>query len=102
MSTLEAPKTKGLGAGGTKRLGGGPSRATGGRGGYSQTRNRRTGGMTTTSAGTKAESNDWLTLENGTRINIKPKELMTKHSKEEKVQEESEKLELDASAAESS
>jgi len=83
MSNLEAPKnTKGLGTGATKRLAGGPSRATGGRGGYSQTRNRRTAGMTTTSGQTKADSSEYV-MHEGVRILVKPKELMTKHASAE-------------------
>lgn len=86
---LEAPKTKGLGATGTKRLAGGPSRATGGRGGFSQTRNRRTAGMTTTSGQTKADSSEYV-MHEGVRIYVKPKELMTKHVKEDPKDEVSE------------
>lgn len=56
MSLAPPSTTKGLG-GKTRQLAGGASRRTGG---YSQTRTRKTGGMTTTSGKTAADAHDYI------------------------------------------
>jgi hypothetical protein len=78
MNLAPPTATKGLGKGTTKGLAGGASRRTGQQG-YTQTRNRRTAGMTTTSGKTAKDSEEWQMHPDGVKIYVKPKALMTKH-----------------------